>query len=141
MRDPGSPYSPRVLNNAEEFVRLRTSEDPEEYRRAAHEVATMETWFDVIARYPAMRFWVAQNKTVPHEILTVLTRDEDPKVRSMVARKGKLDARILEELAEDPDDAVRMSVAVNKNTPRRVLENLASGDPWSEVQRAAQQRL
>lgn len=132
---------PSVLTDAEEFVHLRTSEDPDSYRRAAHDTASLDTWFDVIERYPEMRFWVAQNKTIPHEILRVLASDEDWKVRSMVARKRKLEPGILDELAADPNDAVRESVARHRNTPRLTLEKLAAGDPWSEVRRIAQERL
>lgn len=104
-------YCPRMLRDAEEFVRLRTSDDPGDYHRAAHEEASLDTWLDVVARYPEMRLWVAQNKTVPNEILVHLTSDKDPQVRSMVARKRKLEPSTLEELANDPDDSVRMSVA------------------------------
>lgn len=54
-----------MIESADEFVRLRTSADPAEYQRAARDDATERTWRDVIARFPEMRFWVAQNKTVP----------------------------------------------------------------------------
>jgi hypothetical protein len=42
-------------------------------------------WLGVIRDYPDMRFWVAQNKTVPVSILGVLAADDDQRVRSMVA--------------------------------------------------------
>jgi hypothetical protein len=76
-----------VIESAEEFVRLRTSEDPSEYARAAHDEATVETWRDVIERFPHMRFWVTQNKTVPLVILEELRSDPDKRVRSMVRAK------------------------------------------------------
>jgi hypothetical protein len=76
-----------VIESADEFVRLRTSEDPSEYRRAAHDLAAEETWREIIDRFPQMRFWVAQNKTVPLPILEVLRRDPDERVRSMVRAK------------------------------------------------------
>lgn len=77
-----------VIESAEEFVRLRTSGDPAEYHRAAHEEATEDIWRDVIEQFPDMRFWVAQNKTVPLSILEELRHDPDWKVRSMVRQKG-----------------------------------------------------
>ena len=77
-----------MIESAEEFVRLRTREDPGEYHRAAHEEASTGTWLDVIERYPDMRFWVANNKTVPLEVLEVLRQDADERVRSMVRCKG-----------------------------------------------------
>jgi hypothetical protein len=77
-----------MIESAEEFVRLRTSEDPTEYRRAAHEEALESVWFEVIDQFPDMRFWVAQNKTVPLAVIELLRHDTDPKVRSMVRAKG-----------------------------------------------------
>jgi hypothetical protein len=76
-----------VIESAEEFVRLRTSEDPSEYNRAAHDEATIETWREIIGRFPDMRFWVAHNKTLPLVILEELRRDPDERVRSMVRAK------------------------------------------------------
>jgi hypothetical protein len=44
-----------MIASAEEFVALRTSEDPEEYNRAAHDEAPEEVWWDVIRRFLVMR--------------------------------------------------------------------------------------
>jgi hypothetical protein len=77
-----------VIESAEEFVRLRSSEIPEEYRLAAHDRADESTWREIVDRFPEMRFWVAQNKTVPLSILEVLRDDPDEQVRSMVRAKG-----------------------------------------------------
>lgn len=128
------------ITTAAEFVRLRTSDESELYHRAAHDTAEVETWFEVIDQYPEMRFWVAQNKTVPIEILRVLAQDDDDRVRSMVAMKRKLPADLCEHLATDPNDAVRMSIARHKNTPTHVLE-LLTRDAWPEVAVAAAARL
>jgi hypothetical protein len=90
-----------VIESAEEFVRLRTSTDPAEYQRAAHDEAAERTWQDVIARFPEMRFWVAQNKTVPLSVLEDLRNDPDEKVRAMVrARRAWMRAH--------PEDARRL---------------------------------
>lgn len=75
--DAGGGGVERVLESAEEFIRLRYSEDPDDYYRAAHEQASTEVWLDVIQGYPDARFWVAQNKTVPADVLSVLARDPD----------------------------------------------------------------
>jgi len=77
-----------VIESAQEFVRLRTSEDPAEYQRAAHDEASEDTWRDVVDLYPDMRLWVAQNKTLPLSILKTLRHDPDERVRSMVRAKG-----------------------------------------------------
>jgi hypothetical protein len=76
-----------MIESADEFVRPRTSADPAEYRSAAHDEAVERTWRDVIARFPEMRFWVAQNKTVPLSVLEDLRSDPDERVRSMVRAK------------------------------------------------------
>ncbi|MGO4249462.1 hypothetical protein AB4Y87_19790 [Paenarthrobacter sp. RAF54_2] len=78
-----------MIQSAAEFVRLRSSEDPAEYHRAAHEEADVSVWLDVIDKYPDMRFWVAHNKTVPLEILELLASDPDVRVRSFVATKER----------------------------------------------------
>lgn len=86
MRDR-SWHHARVIESAEEFVRLRISDDPAEYNRAAHDEASESTWREVIERFPDMRFWVAQNKTVPLSVLEILRQDPDDKVRHMVTSK------------------------------------------------------
>ncbi|MEU9247716.1 hypothetical protein [Streptomyces sp. NPDC048385] len=130
----------KVIASAEEFVRLRFSDDPEEYGRAGSESASLEVWKEVVERYPEARFWVAYNKTVPLEILRILANDPDPRVRSMVAAKRKLTPEILAQLAADTDDSVRLSVARHKKTSRSVLGELLS-DEWSEVREMARDRL
>lgn len=93
-----------MIESAEEFVRLRTSEEPTEYRRAAHDDASEDTWRDVVERFPDMRFWVAQNKTVPLSILETLRDDPDERVRVMVRAKGTW-ARAHQDDAKRMDDS------------------------------------
>jgi hypothetical protein len=126
-----------VIESAEEFVRLRTSERPEDYLRAAREPASPEVWNAVIDDHPGMRFWVAQNKTVPHAVLERLAVDPDPRVRWMVARKRKAGAALLAALAVDPDPGVRVAVAENRRTPDEILARLRD-DEVPEVARAAE---
>lgn len=130
-----------MITSADEFQRLRTSDDLVEQSRAAKESASPEVWVDLVANYPEMRFWVAQNKTVPLEILELLMDDEDARVRSMVARRRKLSPDMLEKLSFDPDDSVRLIVAHHKSVPDRVVRRLASSDPWEEVRQVAMSRL
>ena len=76
-----------MIESADEFVRLRLSDDPQEYGRAASDEAAEATWLDVIERFPDMRVWLAQNKTVPLTILEVLGEDPDERVVWTVRRK------------------------------------------------------
>lgn len=113
-----------MISSAAEFCRLRESENPEEYHRAAHEEAATEIWIEVINQRPEMRFWVAQNKTVPIEVLEILASDPDSSVRDMVARKRKITEAIALKLAEDPDETVRAALAINRRLPASVLAKL-----------------
>jgi len=110
-----------VITSAEEFVRLRESEWSQDYQRAAHEEAPLEVWLNVVDWYPSMRFWVAQNKTVPIRVLEILARDTDPHVRGMVAAKRKLTPELQILLAGDPDDGVRDRLANNAKVTREAL--------------------
>lgn len=114
-----------MITSAEEFVRLRTSEDPEDYQRSAHEEAEISVWQSVLDAYPEMAFWVAQNKTIQYEILESLSSHQDSKVRHMVASKGKLREPLLIALSQDSDGAVRQRVAMHKKATLRVLRSLA----------------
>ena len=129
-----------MIRSAREFLELRSSEDPDRYRRAASEPASPEVWQELIAEHPPSRFWVAQNKTVPLAVLKQLARDEDPRVRTMVAMKRKLDEATFMTLAADPDEGVRMSVANNAKTPATVLQALLA-DSWPAISELARDRL
>jgi hypothetical protein len=129
-----------MIQSAEEFVRLRKSDKEYEYRRAGREEASVEVWVDIISKYPEMRRWVAQNKTVPIEVLSLLANDPDERVRLMVAMKRKLSPEILELLAADDDDSVRLSVARHRRVPRAVLERFID-DPWDRIREVAEHRL
>ena len=106
-----------MITSASEFYRLRESDNPEEYYRAAHEEAAIEVWMQIIQARPDMRLWVAHNKTVPISILEILARDEDANVRDMVARKHKITEAIALTLADDPDETVRAALAHNVKLP------------------------
>jgi len=129
-----------MIRSADEFVALRTSHDPTEYRRAAHECADDVIWLEVIVRYPEMREWVARNKTTSAEILRILSRDPDVDVRWAVANVRRLPQDVFDSLSRDTDSSVRTSVALNRKAPASVLDRLST-DPHEDVAKAAQERL
>jgi hypothetical protein len=129
-----------MIESAGEFVRLRTSQIPEEYNRAAHDEASEAVWLELVERHPEMREWVAHNKTVPLEILRRLAIDQDVRVRWTVAGKRKLDEVLFAQLARDEDETVRYRIAVNAKTPRHIREALTR-DPAALVADAARERL
>jgi hypothetical protein len=129
-----------MINSAKEFVDLRTSERPEEYLRAARDSSPLEVWFDILRKYPGMKVWVAQNKTVPMQVLQQLAVDADPQVRSAIATKNKLSKDLMLSLAKDSDSSVRERIAYNKNASDDVLLLLLQ-DTVVSVSEAAAQKL
>jgi len=129
-----------MIESAEEFKRLRESDIPEEYNRAAYEEAETEVWKDVLEKHPEMSFWVAQNKTVPIEILKVLATNQDPDVRDMVARKRKIPESLMLTLAVDGDESVRLALANNAKVTEKVL-NILISDSWQVVRERASVKL
>lgn len=125
-----------MIESADEFVRLRSSEDPAEYRRAASEPATDAIWFEVLDRFPHMASWVAHNKTVSDVVITRLATHDDPRVKHTLAMKRRCPPAVLERLASDPDAGVRASVARNKKAPLEIIHRLAA-DPEPHVAGAA----
>lgn len=121
-----------MIESADEFRRLRTSDDPAEYGRAAHEEAPVAVWREVIARYPDLRSWVAHNKTVPGEILAELAGDSDPEVGLPVASKRSLAPALQLQLAGDADEGVRRLIVYNARAARAALGRLAD-DRWAAV--------
>lgn len=119
----------RILS-ADDFVRLRESDNPEEYHKAAYGHADDAVWVEVLARFPEMTKWVAHNKNVPISILRILIHDENTEVRSMVASKRKLEGDMFDTLAKDPDAGVRQRLAYNaKITPAALAKLKQDADP------------
>ena len=129
-----------MINTAEEFYKLRTSSDQKEYSRAASDKASLQVWLEIIKIYPDMRFWVAQNKTVPVEILEILAKDKNPKVRWMVASKRKLPEKLQLLLAKDSEILVRKRLIYNKKTTIKTLRMLLE-DPEEKIKEAAKGQI
>ena len=84
---------------------------------------------------PEMHFSVAQNKTVPIEILANLAQFSDAATRNMVARKRKITEPIGMILSEDVDETVRAALARNVRLPKSV-RNVLRRDRSPLVQEA-----
>ena len=129
-----------MIESAQDFVRFRNSDHAEDQHRATHEEAADSVWRAVIEGFPDMREWVAHNKTVPIEILEVLSRDPDARVRYAVAMKRKIPEETQLALARDTDESVRQRIAYNAKATKRVLEILAA-DGEMRVREKAVKRL
>ncbi|MFJ2683735.1 hypothetical protein ACIOYV_08330 [Pseudomonas sp. NPDC087342] len=128
-----------MIETAEEFVALRSSQIKDEYDRAAMEEAPISVWREVISEYPDYRKWVAHNKTVPLEILEELCVFSSD-VRRFIASKRKLSLKLFELLSNDLDADVRVEIAANNKAPRTVLESLLM-DADEDVVSAAKNNL
>jgi hypothetical protein len=132
--------SPITISSAEEFVRLRSSEIPEEYNLASWGSASDEVWLEVIQKFPDYTRWVAHNKSISLEIIRILATHPDDDVRWSISAKRKSPPDVLWLLAKDQFDSVRQRVAYNAKTPKEILEFLLN-DPWEDIREHAQKRL
>ncbi|WP_406407474.1 HEAT repeat domain-containing protein [Streptomyces sp. NBC_01643] len=128
------------ITSVEEFIRLRQSEDPAEFKRSAWATLPLPVWWDLVRNHPDIRFWVAHNRTVPPEILAELIEDPDWRVRDRVASKRNCPSELLERLVDDPHDSVRRLVAGHPRSLRSAVARLVD-DPWPVVAQEARVRL
>jgi hypothetical protein len=89
-------YLERMLLIAEEFVCLGSSSNRVHYLRAAMKKLPTVSGLGAASR---LRFWVAQNETVPVSMLQLLAADADSNVRLTVAAKNKLIPELFELLS------------------------------------------
>jgi hypothetical protein len=129
-----------MISSAEEFVRLRSSEIMIEYLQAAHDSADIQVWLEVIEKYPEFQKWVAHNKSIPEEIIVLLSESFDARVRSTIADKRKTPGYILQKLSRDSDEGVRLRVAYNAKVSKEILVTLLD-DPWERVVETATKKL
>jgi hypothetical protein len=129
-----------MIQSAEQFVFLRSSDDIDLYQQAANDSATEEIWHDVIKKYPDMKVWVVRNKTVPLSILEILSHEEDVNIRHAVGMKRSCSQDIFQRLSKDPNESVRSSVVFNAKTPKIILEQLLN-DECFEIAEKAKNRL
>ena len=92
-----------------------------------------DTWKEVLTKYPDLAFWVAQNKTIPLEILYTLSDNENVDVRCMVARKRKIDDIIFNILKEDSNESVRHALICNTKLSIEKKRQIKTSDSeWLE---------
>lgn len=124
-----------MIKTAEEFKYLRSSENLDEQRRAGVEEASIETWQEVINKYPELKEWVIYNKTIPLEILDKLSKDPNPGIRSEVARKRKINLEIFDRLKNDQDENVKLSLLYNRKLTEEQKDQInTTGSIWYQRQ-------
>ena len=86
-------------------------------------------------QYPDFKIWVIHNKTIPIEILEILSRDSDAEVRSAVARKRKINQTIKLDLSQDIDQNVRFALMSNSTMTITELNQIRVEDSaWLKEQ-------
>ncbi len=123
-----------------EFIEMLQSDDPATNVRAAHVNMEEEEWLRVITKYPDAKVSVISNKNVPISVLTLLAKDESPRVRFEVAMKRKAGDDLLKMLAHDGNEGVRQRVVCNAKTPLSALRTLEK-DEVGEIAEVAKKRI
>ena len=145
-----------MIESAEEFLRLRSSDDLEEQHRASREEADVSVWHELLKQYPDtgeqealngpipegawIRTWVAHNKKIPEAIIRILAKDSSWRVRHTIAMKRKTPPDVLKMLSTDLDESIRHRVAMNPKTPKGILESMLD-DPQETIVLAVKKRL
>lgn len=113
-----------MIKSAEEFIELRDLNN----QRASFDSAEFKVWMDVIKDYPDYRIWVIHNKSVPIEILEILTLDPNPLIRGEVARKRKINQKIFDLLKLDNNESVRFGLMSNSKISIEQLSQIKVED-------------
>ena len=120
-----------MINSAENFIKLRISDNLEEQHRASFDEADEAVWLEIIHKYPEYKEWVIHNKTVPIQILEILAQDEDASVREAVARKRKINDYIFNILSTDKEEQVRYALISNTKLSKEKKIRIQTNDsPW-----------
>lgn len=130
-----------MIDNANEWIRLRSSDDSDDNYRAATETVPLAVWMQIHSKAPDLRAFIAYNRTSPPEMLAILARDENWLVRHAVAERQDAPTSALRELADDVDERVRVLVAGHPSTQRDVLQYLSRVDSADAVRVKASARL
>ncbi|HEV2611048.1 MAG TPA: hypothetical protein VGU61_12335, partial [Noviherbaspirillum sp.] len=88
--------------------------------------AALEIWVEVIENYPERRIDVAQNRTIPEEVMQILASFDDATVRSLIAQKRRLVPDLFPLLARDQDETVRIAIAANQKIPLELVRSLTT---------------
>lgn len=141
LADPIRGRGKDMIDDANEWIRLRRSDDPEDQQRAMSEAVPVAVWAQVYERAPDLRPFIAAHREVASSILERLGNDADAAVRLAVAQRNDLPEKLLRLLADDRHEQVRLAVAANPSTRKDVLQYLSRVDGAESVRLRASVRL
>lgn len=129
-----------MITSVDEFLSLCASGKLVDINRSLQDEASIEIWMELVSNFSPHQIDVAQNRTIPPEIMRILATQGDEVVRTILAEKRKLPVDIFGLLANDSSELVRKKIAANQKTPIEIVENLAN-DENEDVSRVAKFRL
>jgi hypothetical protein len=124
-----------MIYSAQEFAVLCESEVLVDRQRARDEIAAIETWKDIVARYPELHACVVLNRTISPEILHLVAQSPDDRARLILARRRRLLRETFEVLAQDNDENIRAALVGNPKLPPD-LAKILTNDPSEWVRSA-----
>lgn len=115
-----------MIKTANEFISLCSSAEQGDSDLSMSEEAPIEVWNELIDLHPLSLIDIAQNRTIPSEIISKLSVTGDATVRAIIAEKRRLPVHLFPMLASDADEIVRRRIACNAKTPIELVRHLMS---------------
>lgn len=141
LADPIRGRGKDMIDDANEWIRLRRSDDPEDQQRAMTEAVPVAVWAQVYERAPDLRPFIAAHREVALPMLERLADDPDATVRLAIAQRKVAPENLLRLLADDVNEQVRLAVAAHPSTGKDVLQYLSRVDGAEAVRVRATARL
>lgn len=116
-----------IIETVQEYIDLvkLCNENRHDVLQLRWSMSSEHIWKEILAKYPDLKWEVAQNKKLPDAIKRMLAVDEDFYVRSSIARKHKIPEDLYLVFARDESESIRSRIAVRNDTPMEALELLA----------------
>jgi hypothetical protein len=125
-----------MIKTAGEFIKLCSSNDLDDCEKSLSAEAPLNVWADIVENHPSNLIDVAQNRTIPDEIMLKLIESGNEYVRAILAQKRRLKVSLFPVLAIDSNETVRKAVAANAKTPIEIVQDLMS-DSVEDVAKVA----
>ncbi|WP_144299058.1 hypothetical protein [Variovorax paradoxus] len=129
-----------MISSAREFMLLCASQRESDIAKSLQDEAPFKVWEDLILHYKSYQIDVAQNRTIPAEIMKALANQGDEIVRSILAEKRRLPTDLFHFFSRDSSPLIRKIIAANQKTPIDIVKYL-TGDEDEDVASVARFRL
>lgn len=113
-----------MIGSVQEFARLCTSDNEEDFMRAMTDVAPTFIWEEVIRKRPELAEYVAQAQNLPDTVFETIALFAPWRARYLVAMQERTPAYVLAKLAKDGDSRVQKAAVANELTPLKVIAEL-----------------